>query len=240
MTIVFSFFGLPKYLGAGELQRTRLTLLQQPLVKGFTPPRNLPVTCSLVVRPLATSTTWNPVRPATGMKNKPATHITAIVTAVRTPGELLHVVEDVEEAEAKHARDVGRQGEEEEEEVTVVPAADAVVHPGAVVVELLHAVVADAAVGTAGRPVEAAGGAPFHAHLDALDLHGFVKGRPEVVFFVFILFSSREDPWVHEGGHAEIGQHKEKHHRIVDGHCRRHGQAQPWTGKGKEEGCGSH
>ena len=32
------------YLGAGELQRTRLTLLQQPLVKGFTPPRNLPVT----------------------------------------------------------------------------------------------------------------------------------------------------------------------------------------------------
>lgn len=36
-------------------------------------------TCSLVVRPLATSTTWNPVRPATGMKNKPATHITAIL-----------------------------------------------------------------------------------------------------------------------------------------------------------------
>lgn len=33
------------YLGAGELQRTRLTFLQQPLVKGFTPPRNLPVTC---------------------------------------------------------------------------------------------------------------------------------------------------------------------------------------------------
>lgn len=48
------------------------------------------------------------------------------------------MVEDVEEAEAKHARDVGRQGEEEEEEVTVVPAADAVVHPGAVVVELLR------------------------------------------------------------------------------------------------------
>ena len=41
--------------------------------------------------------------------------------------------------------------------------------------------------------------------------------------------TSSEDPWVHEGGHAEIGQHKEKHHRIVDGHCRRHGQAQPWT-----------
>lgn len=33
------------HLGAGELQRTRLTFLQQPLVKGLTPPRNLPVTC---------------------------------------------------------------------------------------------------------------------------------------------------------------------------------------------------
>ena len=148
-------------------------------------PITAPPTCSLVVRPLATSTTWNPVRPATGMKNKPATHITAILKpAVKEsrvpwsgpprallwppslgpppppppapsspathrpqrirdgradPGELLHVVEDVEEAEAKPARDVGRQGEQEEEEVTVVPAADAVVHPGAVVVELLWA-----------------------------------------------------------------------------------------------------
>lgn len=42
-------------------------------------PITSPHTCSLVVRPLATSTTWNPVRPATGMKNKPATHITAIL-----------------------------------------------------------------------------------------------------------------------------------------------------------------
>lgn len=43
------------------------------------PPRSR--TCSLVVRPLATSTTWNPVRPATGMKNNPATHITTILPA---------------------------------------------------------------------------------------------------------------------------------------------------------------
>ena len=34
-------------------------------------------TCSLVVLPLATSTIWKPVSPATGMKNSPATHITA-------------------------------------------------------------------------------------------------------------------------------------------------------------------
>lgn len=60
----------------------------------------------------------------------------------------------------------------------------------------LHTVVADAAVGAARRPVEAAGGTPLHAHLDALDLHGFVKGRPEVVFFVFILFSCREEKFL--------------------------------------------
>lgn len=36
-------------------------------------------TCSLVVLPLATRTTWKPVRPATGMKKSPATHMTAIL-----------------------------------------------------------------------------------------------------------------------------------------------------------------
>lgn len=33
------------YLGARGLHKTYSTLPQQPLVKGFTPPRNLPVTC---------------------------------------------------------------------------------------------------------------------------------------------------------------------------------------------------
>lgn len=36
-------------------------------------------TCSFVVLPRATNTMWNPVRPATGTKNRPATHITAIL-----------------------------------------------------------------------------------------------------------------------------------------------------------------
>lgn len=46
-------------------------------------------TCSLVVLPLATRTKWNPVSPATGTRNKPATHITAILSEVlRIPMEL--------------------------------------------------------------------------------------------------------------------------------------------------------
>lgn len=57
----------------------------------------------------------------------------------------------------------------------------------------LYTVVADAAVGTARRTVEAAGGAPLHAHLDALDLHGFVKGGSEVVFLIFILLGCTEE-----------------------------------------------
>lgn len=36
-------------------------------------------TCSFVVLPRATNTMWNPVRPATGTKNRPATHITPIL-----------------------------------------------------------------------------------------------------------------------------------------------------------------
>lgn len=38
-------------------------------------------TCSFVVLPRATKTMWNPVRPATGTKNKPATHMTTILRA---------------------------------------------------------------------------------------------------------------------------------------------------------------
>lgn len=126
-------------------------------------------TCSLVVRPLATSTTWKPVRPATGMKKSPATHITTILpqpdkeqpqprSAPRRPrprrplpaptarrirdghadtGELLHLVQDVEQPEAEDAHDVRGERQQEEEEVAVVAPPDAVVDPGAVVVELL-------------------------------------------------------------------------------------------------------
>lgn len=70
------------YLGANGLQSTCSTFPQHPRVKGFTPPRNLPVTCSFVVRPRATRTIWKPVRPMTGIKNNPATHMTAIVMVV--------------------------------------------------------------------------------------------------------------------------------------------------------------
>lgn len=55
----------------------------------------------------------------------------------------------------------------------------------------LHTIVTDTAVGTAGRTVETASGAPFHAHLDALNLHRFVKGSSEVIFLVFILLSCK-------------------------------------------------
>ena len=51
--------------------------------------------------------------------------------------QLVAVVQDVDQAEAKHVDDVQRQGQQEQEEVAVVPAADAVVHPGAVVVKVL-------------------------------------------------------------------------------------------------------
>lgn len=49
------------------------------------------------------------------------------------------MVEDVKEAKAKHTHDVCCQGKEEEEEITVVPATNTVVHPGAVMIKFLGA-----------------------------------------------------------------------------------------------------
>lgn len=107
-------------------------------------------------------------------------------------------------------------------------------------VKLLHAVIADAAVGAARRPVEAAGCTPFHAHLDALDLHCLIKRGSEVIFLVLIFLSSWEYAWVHEGGHAEVGQHKEEDDSIVDGNDWGDVEAEPRAREGKEEGGGSH
>lgn len=56
--------------------------------------------------------------------------------AVQLP-QLVHVVQHVYEAEGENADHVSRQRQQEEEEVAVVAPADAVVHPGAVVVEIL-------------------------------------------------------------------------------------------------------
>ena len=53
-------------------------------------------------------------------------------------GEVSAVVEHVDEAEDEDGRHVEREGDEEHEEVSVVASPDAVVHPGAVVVENLR------------------------------------------------------------------------------------------------------
>lgn len=52
--------------------------------------------------------------------------------------DVLSMVEDKKQAKAKHSHDVGSQWQEEEEEVAVVPPTNTVVHPRAVVVEVLH------------------------------------------------------------------------------------------------------
>ena len=94
-------------------------MLQQFLLKGLYPPRNLPVTCSLVVLPLATRTMWKPVSPHMGRKTRDMMHITIIetigTTYSKTGGnggrlmvesshlcQLVLVVEDVNEAEDEY------------------------------------------------------------------------------------------------------------------------------------------
>ena len=68
---------------------------------------------------------------------------------LRQQDQVRHIARQDEEC-------VGREADKEEIEEAVVALAHAVAHPGTVVVELLHAVVADGAVGGAGRPVELA------------------------------------------------------------------------------------
>lgn len=70
------------------------------------------------------------------------------------------------------------------------------------------------------RAVEAAGGAPLHAHLDAFDLHRFVERSSEVVLFILVFFRSGEDSRVHESRHAEVGEGEEEDHSNVDGNER--------------------
>lgn len=51
----------------------------------------------------------------------------------------------------------------------------------------LHAVITDAAVGAAWRPIEVTGRAPLHAHLDALHVHVLVERCAELVVLVLVL-----------------------------------------------------
>lgn len=132
--------------------------------------------------------------------------------------DVLSMVENEEQAEAKHCHDVGRQRQEEEEEIAVVSPTNAVVDPGTVVVKVLHTVVADRAMGTAWWSVESTCRAPLHPDLDPPDLHGLVERGPEVILLILVLLSSWKDAGVHEGGHAEISQNKEEDNSIVDWH----------------------
>lgn len=152
---------------------------------------------------------------------------------------VLSVVQNEEEPEPEHGHDVGRERQQEQEEVSVVPATDAVVHPGAVVVKLLHTVVTDGAVGAARGSVEPAGGAPLHPHLDPPDLHRFIKRSAEVVLFVLVLLSSGEDAGVHERGHAEVCQDEQEDDSIIDGDSDRESLRQPWAREAEEQSRGS-
>lgn len=51
--------------------------------------------------------------------------------------QLLGVVENEEQAEAKHAHYVSCQGQQKQEKVSVVPSADTVVNPRTVMIKIL-------------------------------------------------------------------------------------------------------
>ena len=75
------------------------------------------------------------------------------------------VLEDVDEGEDEDGRHVNRERDEEHEKITVVATTDAVVHPGAVMIKNLNAVVANTTVTTSRRSVELTRNTPFHTNL---------------------------------------------------------------------------
>ena len=122
------------------------------------------------------------------------------------------------EAEDEDADHVYGEGDEEHEEVSVVPSSNAVVDPGAVVVEYLDAVVADTAVTAPRRPVELTGDAPLHPYGDPVDLHIPVERSPEIVISVLVRAGSGDDARVHEGRHGEVDQDKDGDDALEYGH----------------------
>lgn len=131
---------------------------------------------------------------------------------------VLLLLEDVDQREREDAQHVDRQRDQEEEEEPVVPPADAVVHPRAVVIECLDAMVAYGAVRTPWRSVELTRHAPFHPHRDAIDFGIFVQRSPELVLTIFVRWGFRYDTGIHEGGHRKVGDDEERDDGLVRWH----------------------
>ena len=139
-------------------------------------------------------------------------------------GQLVFVVEDVNETKNEYSDHVNCEGDEEHEEVSVVPPSDTVVDPGTMVIEDLDAVVTDTAVRAARRSVELTSDTPLHTdleqgqthsqplrlfsftHRNTVDLDISIKRSSEVIVPVLIRAGARDDPRVHEGGHGEVDQ----------------------------------
>ena len=144
----------------------------------------------------------------------------------RWGGEVVPVIEHMDEAKDKYCCHVERQGDEKHEKIAIVAPADAVVHPRAVVVEYLedvqakirnrhllraleslyphlYAAVAYGAVGAPGRPVELTGDAPLHSHCNPVYLDVPVERRAKVIVAVLISGRPWYHPGIHKGGQAE-------------------------------------
>ena len=74
-------------------------------------------------------------------------------------------MKDMDETEDEDSDHVEGERDEEHEEVPIVPAPDAVVDPGTVVVKYLNAVITHTAVAAPRRSVELTSHAPFHPDL---------------------------------------------------------------------------
>jgi len=110
------------------------------------------------------------------------------------------------------------QGYKEHEKVSVVSPADAVVHPGAVMIKNLNAVVANTTVTTSRRSVELTRNTPFHTNRNSINFYISVKWSTEVIIPILIWTCSRNHTRIHESGHGEVDQDKDGDDALEDWH----------------------
>lgn len=122
--------------------------------------------------------------------------------------ELLFMMQHMNQAQDKDTNHVKAQGYQEHEEVSVIPPANAVVDPWAVVIKDLNAVVANTAVTAPGRSVELASDTPLHTNRDSIDLNISVERSSEIIIPVLIRTGSWYHSRVHEGCHGKVYEDK--------------------------------
>lgn len=125
--------------------------------------------------------------------------------------------------------------DEKLEEVAIITTTNTVINPRTVVVKHLDAVVANAAVRTARRPVKFASCTPLHSYGYTVDLDTFVQWIWQFSVFYELISSSWINTRVHECSKTKICNDEDCQQALVDGNSIMVCHYQVWTYENKKQ-----